>query len=121
MIVARGICRSATANDSTKQALSLSVDSTGESYDNALAETLNRHYKAELVQKSGQRKTLEVLELETLNWVSWFNQQRLLESIENIPSAEFEALYERSWQQSPTLPDSTPKTSAIPGVNQNPS
>jgi transposase InsO family protein len=73
-----------------------SVGSTGDSYDNALAETINGLYKAELVHKSGPWKTVEALEWETLNWVAWFNQQRLLEPIGNIPPAEFEALYEQS-------------------------
>ncbi|MBI2380475.1 MAG: IS3 family transposase [Gammaproteobacteria bacterium] len=70
-----------------------SVGSVGDSYDNALAETINGLYKAELVHKQGPWKTVEALEWETLNWVAWFNQQRLLEPIGNIPPAEFEALY----------------------------
>ena len=73
-----------------------SVGSTGDSYDNALAETINGLYKAELVHKLGTWKTVESLEWETMKWVSWFNQQRLLEPIGNIPPAEFEALYEQS-------------------------
>ena len=73
-----------------------SVGSVGDSYDNALAETINGLYKAELVHKQGPWKTVEALEWETLNWVAWFNQQRLLEPIGNIPPAEFEALYEQS-------------------------
>ena len=73
-----------------------SVGSVGDSYDNALAETINGLYKAELVHKQGPWKTIEALEWETLNWVSWFNQKRLLEPIGNIPPAEFEALYEQS-------------------------
>lgn len=75
---------------------SVGVDSSvGDSYDNALAETINGLYKAELVHKQGPWKTVEALEWETLNWVSWFNRQRLLEPIGNIPPAEFEALYEQ--------------------------
>jgi putative transposase len=73
-----------------------SVGSVGDSYDNALAETINGLYKAELVHKQGPWTTVEALEWETLNWVYWFNQQRLLEPIGNIPPAEFEALYEHS-------------------------
>ena len=72
-----------------------SVGSVGDSYDNALAETINGLYKAELVHRSGPWKSIETLEWETLNWVTWFNQQRLLEPIGNIPPAEFEALYEQ--------------------------
>jgi len=75
-----------------------SVGSTGDSYDNAMAETINGLYKTELVRKKGPWKSIEALELETLNWVTWFNRSRLLEPIGNIPPAEFEALYERSQQ-----------------------
>ena len=72
-----------------------SVGSTGDSYDNALAETVNGLYKAELVHKLGPWQSIEALELETLNWVTWFNQTRLLEPIGNIPPAEFEAINEQ--------------------------
>lgn len=72
-----------------------SVGNVGDSYDNAMAETINGLYKAELVHKQGPWKTVETLEWETLNWVSWFNQQRLLEPIGNVPPAEFEAQYEQ--------------------------
>ncbi len=77
-----------------------SVGSTGDSYDNALAETINGLYKTEVVRKKGPWKTIEALEWETLNWVHWFNQERLLEP---IPPAEFEALYERSQQECLTV------------------
>lgn len=72
-----------------------SVGNVGDSYDNAMAETINGLYKAELVHKQGPWKTVEALEWETLNWVTWFNQQRLLEPIGNVPPAEFEAQYEQ--------------------------
>jgi putative transposase len=77
-----------------------SVGSTGDSYDNALAETIHGLYKTELVRKKGPWKTIEALEWETLNWVHWFNQTRLLEPIGHIPPAEFEVPYERGQQQS---------------------
>jgi putative transposase len=80
-----------------------SVGSTGDSYDNALAETINGLYKTEVVRKKGPWKTIEALEWETLNWVHWFNQTRLLEPIGHIPPAEFEALYERSQQECLTV------------------
>lgn len=71
-----------------------SVGSTGDSYDNALAKTING-YKRGLVRKEGPWQSIEALELETLNWVTWFNQARLLlDPIGNIPPAEFEANYE---------------------------
>jgi len=72
-----------------------SVGSRGDSYDNALAETINGLYKAELIYKRGPWKSREAVELATLNWVSWFNHQRLLGSIGYIPPAEAEAQYYR--------------------------
>ena len=72
-----------------------SVGSKGDSYDNALAETINGLYKAELIHRRAPWKTKESLELATLEWVSWFNHQRLLEPIGYIPPAEAEANYYR--------------------------
>ncbi|MEQ1813584.1 MAG: IS3 family transposase, partial [Candidatus Nitrotoga sp.] len=72
-----------------------SVGSKGDSYDNALAETINGLYKAELIHKRAPWKTKEAVELATLEWVSWFNHQRLLEPIGYIPPAEAEAQYYR--------------------------
>ncbi len=70
-----------------------SVGSRGDSYDNALAETINGLYKAELIHRRAPWKTKESLELATLQWVHWFNHQRLLEPIGYIPPAEAEANY----------------------------
>ena len=72
-----------------------SVGSKGDSYDNALAETINGLYKAELIHRRAPWKTKESLELATLEWVSWFNHHRLLEPIGHIPPAEAEANYYR--------------------------
>jgi putative transposase len=72
-----------------------SVGSTGDSYDNALAETINGLYKAELIHRRGPWKTREAVEIATLEWVSWFNHRRLLEPIGHVPPAEFEANYYR--------------------------
>ena len=72
-----------------------SVGSKGDSYDNALAETINGLYKAEMIHRRAPWKTREAVELATLEWVSWFNHQRLLESIGYIPPAEAEANYYR--------------------------
>jgi transposase InsO family protein len=72
-----------------------SVGSTGDSYDNALAETINGLYKAEVIHRCGPWKTAEAVELATLDWVAWFNHQRLLEPIGYIPPAEAEANYYR--------------------------
>lgn len=72
-----------------------SVGSKGDSYDNALAETINGLYKAELIHRRGPWKTREAVELATLEWVAWFNHVRLLEPIGYIPPAEAEANYYR--------------------------
>ena len=72
-----------------------SVGSRGDSYDNALAETINGLYKAELIHRRAPWKTKESLELATLEWVSWFNHHRLLEPIGYIPPAEAEDNYYR--------------------------
>lgn len=72
-----------------------SVGSRGDSYDNALAETINGLYKTELIHKRAPWKTKEAVELATLEWVSWFNHERLLEPIGYIPPAEAEAEYYR--------------------------
>ena len=72
-----------------------SVGSKGDSYDNALAETINGLYKAELIHRRAPWKTKEAVELATLEWVAWFNNQRLLEPIGYIPPAEAEANYYR--------------------------
>jgi len=70
-----------------------SVGSVGDSYDNALAETINGLYKTEIIRKRGPWKTLEDVEYVTLEWVDWFNNRRLLEPIGSIPPAEFEKQY----------------------------
>ena len=72
-----------------------SVGSRGDSYDNALAETINGLYKAELIHRRAPWKTKEAVELATLEWVAWFNHYRLLEPIGYIPPAEAEANYYR--------------------------
>lgn len=71
------------------------MGSRGDSYDNALAETINGLYKADLIHRRAPWKTRESLELATLQWVSWFNHHRLLEPIGYIPPAEAEANYYR--------------------------
>lgn len=70
-----------------------SVGSRGDSYDNALAETINGLYKTELIRKRGPWKTLEDVEFATLEWVDWFNHRRLLEPLGYVPPAEFEKSY----------------------------
>jgi transposase InsO family protein len=70
-----------------------SVGSVGDSYDNALAETINGLYKTEIIRPNGPWRNIEEVEFATLEWVDWFNHRRLLEPIGNIPPAEFEAMY----------------------------
>jgi putative transposase len=70
-----------------------SVGSVGDSYDNALAETINGLYKAEVIHRRGPWRSFEAVEFATLEWVDWFNKRRLLEPIGNIPPAEAEAAY----------------------------
>ncbi len=70
-----------------------SVGSVGDSYDNALAETINGLYKAEVIHRCGPWRRFEAVEMATLEWVDWFNNRRLLEPIGNIPPAEAEANY----------------------------
>jgi len=70
-----------------------SVGSVGDSYDNALAETINGLYKTEVIRRRGPWRTVEAVEFATLDWVDWFNHRRLLEPIGNIPPAEAEARY----------------------------
>lgn len=73
-----------------------SVGSVGDSYDNALAETINGLYKAEVIHKDGPWKGQDDVERATLTWVDWFNNRRLLGSIGHIPPAEYEMLYYQS-------------------------
>ena len=77
----------------TDAGLEPSVGSVGDSYDNALAETINGLYKTEVIRKRGPWRNLEAVEFATLEWVDWFNNRRLLEPIGNIPPAEAEARY----------------------------
>jgi putative transposase len=72
-----------------------SVGSRGDSFDNALAETIIGLYKTELVRRRGPWKGIDQVEYATLEWVDWFNHRRLLEPIGYVPPAEFEAAYWR--------------------------
>ena len=72
-----------------------SVGTTGDSYDNALAETIIGLYKTEVIHHRGPWKGREAVEYATLEWVDWFNNRRLLEPIGNIPPAEREMEYYR--------------------------
>ena len=80
-----------------------SVGSRGDSYDNALAETIIGLYKNELIRPRGPWRNLEDVELATLEWVWWFNHHRLFEPHGHIPPAEYEELY-YSRQNTPVEP-----------------
>jgi putative transposase len=70
-----------------------SVGSKGDSYDNALAETVNGLYKAELINRRGPWRSVEQVELATSEWVHWWNEQRLHTACAYVPPAEYEAAY----------------------------
>jgi putative transposase len=70
-----------------------SVGSVGDSYDNAMAESIIGLYKTEVIRPRGPWRTLEAVEYATLEWVDWFNNRRLLGPIGDIPPAEFERVY----------------------------
>lgn len=76
-----------------------SVGSVGDSYDNALAETINGLYKAEVIHRRGPWRSLEAVEYATLEWVDWFNNRRLLSPVGNVPPAEAEAAYYASLEE----------------------
>lgn len=78
-----------------KAAIEPSVGSRGDSYDNALAETINGLYKAEIIHRRGPWKSRESVELATLGWVAWYNHERLMQPLGYIPPAEAEANYYR--------------------------
>jgi putative transposase len=76
-----------------------SVGSKGDSYDNALAETVNGLYKAELIRRRKRGRTLGELELATAGWVHWYNTERLHGTCGDIPPAEFEEAYYRQLEE----------------------
>jgi len=79
--------------------LERSVGSVGDSYDNALAETINGLYKTEVIRRSGPWRNVDDVEYATLVWVDWFNNRRLLEPLGYVPPAEFEAAYYQQQSQ----------------------
>jgi putative transposase len=70
-----------------------SVGTTGDSYDNALAESTIGLYKTELIRRKGPWRTIDDIELATLEWVDWYNHRRIHTSIGNVPPAEYEKSY----------------------------
>ena len=77
-----------------------SVGSVGDSYDNALAETINGLFKTEVIRAKGPWRNIEQVEFATLTWIDWFNNRRILGSIGDIPPAEFEAMYYEAQESS---------------------
>lgn len=80
-----------------------SVGSNGDSYDNALAESLIGLYKTEVIRRDGPWKSLEHVEFATLEWVHGFNTERLLEPLGYLPPAEYEAQYHTANSDLPEL------------------
>jgi transposase InsO family protein len=79
-----------------------SVGSVGDSYDNALAESVIGLYKTEVIRQRGPWRNIEQVEFATLEWIDWFNNRRLLEPLGYVPPAEFEQMYYRS-QATPAM------------------
>jgi putative transposase len=77
-----------------------SVGTTGDSYDNALAETIIGLYKTEVIHHRGPWRNMDTVEYATLEWVDWFNNRRLLKPIGNMPPVEFETAYYRQREES---------------------
>jgi putative transposase len=88
--------------------IAASVGSTGDSYDNALAETINGLYKTELIKPRGPWRTVDHVEIATVEWVDWFNHRRLYEYCGDMPPAELEAAYYAQIQAQPTAELSHP-------------
>ena len=78
-----------------------SIGSVGDSYDNALAETVNGLYKTEVIRRRGPWRNVDEVELATLAWVHWFNTERLHSALGDIPPEEFEAAFYAAQQTDP--------------------
>jgi putative transposase len=92
-----------------ENALVASVGSRGDSYDNALAETMNGLYKTELVRNKGPWRGLDDLEIATLEWVDWFNHRRIFHELGRIPPAEYETNHYRQTDPANTPGSLTPE------------
>ena len=97
-----------------------SVGSVGDSYDNALAETINGLFKAEVIHRRGLWRSMEAVEFATPIWVDWFNNRRLLGPIGYVPPAEAEASYYAALDDMPMAAQhSTQYASGKPGAVQS--
>ena len=83
-----------------KAGVDASVGSVGDSYDNALAETINGLYKTEIIRRRGPWRNIDAVEYATLESVDWFNHRRLLKPIGDVPPAELEQAYYRQLEES---------------------
>jgi len=83
-----------------KAGVESSVGSIGDSFDNALAETIIGSFKTEVIRRRGPCRTTDAVEYATLEWGDWFNHRRLLEPIGNIPPTELEQAYYRQLEES---------------------
>lgn len=97
----------------TEAGIAPSVGSRGDSYDNALAESIIGLFKTEVIQRQGPWRHLEAVEFATLTWVDWFNTRRLLEPIGYVPPAEYEARYYEHLRGPATSDAARP--AAVPG------
>ena len=100
---ASSISRSATTERLAEAGIEPSVGSRGDSYDNALAESVIGLFKTEVIRRRGPWGSLEDVELATLEWVWWFNYHRLLEPIGYVPPVEHEEAYYRRQRDQPEL------------------
>ena len=82
--------------------IAASVGSVGDSFDNALAETINGLYKTELIKPRGPWRTVDDVEIATAEWVDWFNHRRLYEYCGDVPPADLEAAYYAQHQPQPS-------------------
>ncbi len=80
-----------------------SIGSVGDSYDNAMAESVIGLFKTELIRRQGPWRGPDAVEIATLEWVDWFNNRRLFEALGNIPPAEAEANHYRTTEPSETV------------------
>jgi putative transposase len=87
----------------TEAGIAPSVGSRGDSYDNALAESIIGLFKTEVIQRKGPWRHVEAVEFATLTWVDWFNTRRLLEPIGYVPPAEYEARYDEQRRRPATI------------------
>ena len=117
-IAASNMFRSSTPSVSPKPGSSLPSAASANSYDNALAETINGLYKAEVIHRRGPWRNFEAVEFATLEWVDWFNNRRLLEPIGFIPPAVAEERYFAMLNETAMAGDSNKMASGKAGAVQ---